>query len=92
VVPDPDLFDITRPNANTPLPLGVGGHHCPGAALGHTEAEVALPTLLPRLPGLRLEAEPAYDGLYNLRGLAGLHIAWDADQAANVPAAQLEYT
>jgi cytochrome P450 len=85
----PEALETAR---TQPDSLGVGVHHCLGAALGTTEAVVALGTLLPRLPGLRLVDEPAYDGLYNLRGLASLQIAWDADQTATIPAAQLEST
>ena len=51
--PDPDRLDITRQDT-THLAFGFGVHYCLGAVLAHREAELAVPTLLRRLPGLRL--------------------------------------
>lgn len=52
--PDADEFDCTRPTANRHLAFGYGPHICPGAALSRLEAEIALPALFSRFPGLRL--------------------------------------
>lgn len=55
--PGPDTLDLDR--AQGPhLAFGHGSHFCPGAALARIELQVALGTLLRRLPGLRL-AVPA---------------------------------
>jgi cytochrome P450 len=57
--PDPDTLDVDRaPNPH--LAFGHGIHFCPGAALARAELQIALGTLLTRLPGLRL-AVPAED-------------------------------
>src|ERR1700686_5182786 len=54
VYPDrPDQLDITRPNVR-PLSFGGGIHFCLGAQLARIEAEIAISTLLRRLPDLRL--------------------------------------
>src|SRR6478752_10647193 len=54
VYPDPpEKLDITRPNVR-PLSFGGGIHFCLGAQLARIEAEVAISTLLRRLPDLRL--------------------------------------
>ena len=55
VYPDrPDRLDITRPNVK-PLSFGGGIHFCLGAQLARIEAEIAISTLLRRLPELRLD-------------------------------------
>jgi len=51
--PDPDRFDIDRPN-NEPLAFGGGIHYCLGAALARTEAQIVFGTLLRRYPKLEL--------------------------------------
>jgi cytochrome P450 len=50
---NPDLLDIERDNRQH-VAFGRGAHYCLGAPLARLEAEIALNTLLARLPGLRL--------------------------------------
>lgn len=47
-----DEFDIDRPAARH-LAFGHGPHYCLGAPLSRQEAEIALPALFARFPGLR---------------------------------------
>jgi cytochrome P450 len=78
VYPDrPDRLDITRPNVR-PLSFGGGIHHCLGAQLARIEAEVAIATLLRRLPGLRLDdaENPEWRPTFVLRGLKSLPARW----------------
>jgi cytochrome P450 len=78
VYPDrPDRLDITRPNVR-PLSFGGGIHHCLGAQLARIEAEVAIATLLRRLPDLRLDdaENPEWRPTFVLRGLKRLPSSW----------------
>lgn len=52
--PDPHTVDLERENATAHLSFGGGRHYCPATALGRKHAEIALETLLERMPGLRL--------------------------------------
>jgi cytochrome P450 len=54
VFPEPDRFDLDRPNAGKHLAFGRGIHYCLGAALGKLEARLALEELTRRFPRLRL--------------------------------------
>jgi hypothetical protein len=78
VYPDrPDQLDITRPNVR-PLSFGGGIHFCLGAQLARIEAEVAIATLLRRLPDLRLDdaENPQWRPTFVLRGLKALPASW----------------
>ena len=78
VYPDrPDNLDITRPNVR-PLSFGGGIHHCLGAQLARLEAEVAIATLLRRLPDLKLDdaENPEWRPSFVLRGLKQLPASW----------------
>jgi len=78
VYPDyPDRLDITRPNVK-PLSFGGGIHFCLGAQLARIEAEIAITTLLRRIPGLRLDdaQNPEWRPTFVLRGLKRLPASW----------------
>jgi cytochrome P450 len=78
VYPDrPDRLDITRPRIR-PLSFGGGIHLCLGAQLARIEAEVAISTLLRRLPELRLDdaENPEWRPSFVLRGLKSLPASW----------------
>jgi cytochrome P450 len=76
--PDADKLDFSREDVKH-LAFGRGSHYCLGAPLARLEAEIALTSLLRRLPGLRL-AMP-FEELYwrpvpLFRSLASLRVAW----------------
>ena len=74
--PDPDALDITRAD-NKHLAFGKGIHHCLGAPLARMEGQIAISTLLGRMPNLRLKDSPESlvwrQGLI-LRGLKGFPV------------------
>jgi cytochrome P450 len=75
---NPDMLDIAR-DPNPHLTFGLGTHFCLGASLARLEAQIAISTLLRRLPNLRLTTHPANlqwrSGLI-LRGLESLPVAF----------------
>jgi len=54
----PDVYDVSRPDANRHVAFGKGIHVCLGAPLARVEGQVAFETLFRRFPDLRL-AVPA---------------------------------
>ncbi|MEY9871519.1 mycocyclosin synthase [Streptacidiphilus sp. MAP12-33] len=54
VFPNPDVIDLARSNSAAHLSFGGGQHYCPATALGRRHAEIAITTLLERMPELEL--------------------------------------
>jgi hypothetical protein len=78
VYPDkPDRLDVSRPDVR-PLSFGGGIHFCLGAQLARIESEIAIATLLRRLPNLRLDdtEKPEWRPTFVLRGLKWLPASW----------------
>jgi cytochrome P450 len=75
VYADPDRLDITRADVR-PLSFGGGIHYCLGAQLARIEGEIAIATLLRRLPGLQLDdpEHPDWRQTFVLRGLNTLPV------------------
>jgi cytochrome P450 len=78
--PDPDRFDVLRPNARQHLAFAHGPHFCLGADLARLEATAAVAALL-RLPGLRLDPgrRQGPRGVV-FRKPPALHVLWDAGE------------
>ncbi|MFN3955731.1 MAG: cytochrome P450 [Pararhodobacter sp.] len=73
---DPDRFDISR-DVGPSVAFGAGPHFCAGAwASRALIAEVALPRLFARLPGLRLVGAAPFAG-WAFRGPLAVPVAWN---------------
>jgi cytochrome P450 len=76
---EPDALDLDRADTKH-VAFGRGSHYCLGAPLARLETEIALATLLRRLPGLRLavaEGELAWRPVPLFRSLVSLPVVWD---------------
>ncbi|WP_317441119.1 cytochrome P450 [Streptomyces collinus] len=78
VFDDPDRLDLGREH-NPHLAFGHGPHHCPGAPLARAELQIAIGSLVERLPGMRLavaETELEWESAGLARELRTLPITW----------------
>src|SRR5882762_3557554 len=74
--PDPDRLDIARSD-NRHIAFGLGIHFCLGAPLARLEGQIAINTLVQRLPKLALATDrPEYRQSLTLRGLKTLPVAF----------------
>ncbi len=72
----PDDLDIQRAN-NRHLAFGLGAHYCVGAPLARLEGQIAINTLVQRIPQLRLKVAPEtlkWRAGITLRGLEALPV------------------
>jgi cytochrome P450 len=76
VYPEPDAFDVRRPNARLSLAFAHGPHFCLGAHLARLEAQAAVCAVL-TLPELRLDpAHPAAPCGLVFRKPPSLRVRW----------------
>jgi cytochrome P450 len=76
VYPEPDAFDVRRPNARLSLAFAHGPHFCLGAHLARLEAQAAVCAVL-TLPELRLDpAHPAAPRGLVFRKPPSLRVCW----------------
>jgi cytochrome P450 len=79
VFPDPDRFDLHRPNLSQQVAFAHGPHVCLGLHLARLETRVALERTLARLPGLRLDPErPAAPRGLVFRKPSSVNVLFDA--------------
>jgi cytochrome P450 len=71
-------FDITADRGTRLLTFGAGIHYCVGSNLARAELEEALRFFAARLPGLRLDGEPAFGTVQGIYGMERLPLAWDS--------------
>ncbi len=75
---NPDFLDLTREN-NKHLAFGQGAHYCLGAPLSRLEGQIAISTLVQRMPHLRLGVasdQLRWRNTFILRGLEALPVSF----------------
>ncbi len=77
---DPEVFDISRPNARDHLAFGFGIHYCLGNMLAKLQAKVAVEEVARLAPGLRLtDAETIRFGdNLSFRAPVRVPVTWEA--------------
>jgi pimeloyl-[acyl-carrier protein] synthase len=71
---DPERLDITR-RQNPHVAFGVGSHFCLGASLARLEAQLAIASIVTRMPALKLAcSEPDWRPFPSFRGLNSLSV------------------
>jgi len=78
---EPDRLDLLRTD-NRHLAFGWASHYCIGAPLARVMAQAAFPSLLRRLPGLKLtDAKPEWRVMAALRGIVSLRVEFNSKAA-----------
>ena len=72
---EPDRLDIARRD-NRHVAFGFGIHFCLGAPLARVEGQIALGTLLRRMPGMAVTGTPAWRASSTQRGLTALPVTF----------------
>jgi cytochrome P450 len=75
VFAEPEVFDVTRPNAKEHVSFSAGRHFCLGAALARMEGEVGLRMLFDRYPDLAILPGGRRRDTRILRGYASLPVS-----------------
>ena len=80
--PDPDTFDISRPNARSHLAFAQGPHACVGLHLARLETRSALMAVLDGWPDLAIEPDSTPPTGVIFRKPRSLRVRWDAPPPA----------
>jgi len=75
--PEPDVFDLSRPNARSHLAFAQGPHACVGIHLAKLETIAALDAVLDRWPGITLDSDATPPSGVIFRKPRTLPVRWD---------------
>ena len=80
--PEPDVFDLSRPNVRSHLAFAQGPHACVGIHLAKLETLAALNAVLDRWPGITIDAGSTPPSGVIFRKPRSLPVRWDMAPAA----------
>ena len=80
--PEPDVFDLSRPNARSHLAFAQGPHACVGIHLARLETLAALDAVLDRWPGITIDAGSTPPSGVIFRKPRSLPVRWDGAPAS----------
>ena len=73
--PNPDAFDIARPDVQkTHLAFSGGQHGCAGQVLARAQGDVAIARLLQRFPDAHINGDVVYEHTEFIRGIKHLPV------------------
>jgi cytochrome P450 len=75
--PDPDVFDLSRPNSRSHLAFAQGPHACIGVHLARLETQSALEAVLDDWPGIQLDPGSTSPTGVIFRKPRSLPVRWD---------------
>ena len=75
--PEPDVFDLSRPNVRSHLAFAQGPHACVGIHLAKLETLAALNSVLDRWPGMTIDAGSTPPSGVIFRKPRSLPVRWD---------------
>jgi cytochrome P450 len=75
--PEPDAFDVSRPNARSHLAFAQGPHACIGLHLARLETRAALTAVVDAWPGLAIEPDATPPSGVIFRKPRSLPVRWD---------------
>ena len=75
--PDPDVFDLSRPNSRSHLAFAQGPHACIGVHLAKLETQSALDAVLDAWPGLQVDPGSTSPTGVIFRKPRSLPVRWD---------------
>jgi cytochrome P450 len=76
VFPNPDEFDIRRPEANKLLSFGLGMHYCLGSQVARREVQTLVRKLLERVDTIELNGRAEWTATHFVSGVKHLPIRY----------------
>ena len=74
VFPDPDVFDLTRPNVDKHLAFGHGAHRCLGNRVAQMQLKMAYERILERFPNIHWTGKQKIEPIILVHAISSLQV------------------